>query len=315
MPNTILTYLDAVSRDENTAVTVGTFDGLHLGHRTLIETLVEKAREIGGRSVLITFNPHPREVLHGGHNPIGLLTTIEERAEILAELGIDTMVVIPFDRDFSLLSSETFIKEVIHERIGLRRFIIGYDHHFGRNREGTIKTVERIAPELGYDVHLVEAHEVKHHTVSSTRIRRALVDAGDAALAKSLLGRPYPLRGLVVHGDKKGRGIGYPTANICVGNERKVIPKNGVYAVEVHFEDKIYGGMLNIGVRPTVTESAELRIEVHIFDFDLEIYGRELKVYFHQRIREEQKFDGLEHLKSQLAQDKADCINVLKSVY
>ncbi|MFW6347104.1 MAG: riboflavin biosynthesis protein RibF, partial [Cyclonatronaceae bacterium] len=203
----------------------------------------------------------------------------------------------------------------IYDRIGLRRFIIGYDHHFGRNREGTIKTVERLAPELGYDVHLVEAHEVKHHTVSSTRIRRALVDDGDAALAKSLLGRPYPLRGLVVHGDKKGRGIGYPTANIRVENERKVIPKNGVYAVKVRFEDHTYGGMLNIGVRPTVTESAELRIEVNIFDFDHEIYGRELKIYFHQRIRDEQKFDGLEHLKAQLAQDKADCINVLKSLY
>lgn len=315
MPKTTLTYLDDLTRDDNTAVTVGTFDGIHLGHRTLIETLVNKAREIGGRSVLITFNPHPREVLHGGHNTVGLLTTIEERADILGELGVDAMVVIPFDRDFSLLSSKTFIREIIHERIGVRRFIIGYDHHFGRNREGTIKTVENLAPELGYDVHLVEAHEVKHRTVSSTRIRKALVENGDAKLAKSFLGRPYPLRGLVVHGDKRGRGIGYPTANIRVENERKVIPKNGVYAVQVAIEDRLYGGMMNIGVRPTVTETAELRLEVHIFDFDEDIYGRELRVYFHGRIRDEQKFTGLEHLKSQLAQDKADCIKVLKSVY
>lgn len=315
MLKTTLTYLDEITRDENTAVTVGTFDGIHLGHRTLIETLVNKAREINGRSVLITFNPHPREVLHGGHNTVGLLTTIEERAEILGELGVDAMVVIPFDRDFSLLSSQTFIRKIIHEQIGVKRFIIGYDHHFGRNREGTIKTVEKLAPELGYDVHLVEAHEVKHSTVSSTRIRRALVDHGDVRLTKSLLGRPYPLRGIVVHGDKKGRGIGYPTANIWVENERKVIPKNGVYAVEVKFDGKKYGGMLNIGVRPTVTESAELRVEVNIFDFDEEIYGRELKVYFHERIREEQKFSGLDHLKSQLSKDKADCKKLLNSLY
>ena len=309
-----MTYLDDITRDENTAVTVGTFDGVHLGHRTLIETLVAKAAEVGGRSVLITFNPHPREVLHGGHNTVGLLTTIEERAEILGELGVDAMVVIPFDRDFSLLSSKTFIRDIIHDRIGVKRFIIGYDHHFGRNREGTIKTVEKLAPELGYDVHLVEAHEVKHHTVSSTRIRRALVDDGDARLAQSLLGRPYPLRGIVVHGDKKGRGIGYPTANIWVENKRKVIPKNGVYAVQVAFEGRKYGGMMNIGVRPTVTRSAELRIEVNIFDFDQEIYGRELKVYFYDRIRDEQKFQGLDHLKAQLAQDKEDCKKVLNSV-
>ncbi len=314
MPMTTLTYLDNVVHDPNSAVTVGTFDGVHLGHRTLISTLVKAAKDIGGRSVLVTFDPHPREVLHGARNTVDLLTTIEERAEILHELGVDMMVVIPFDRDFSLLSSEAFIRNIIHQKVGLGRFIIGYDHQFGHNREGTIKTVNELSKSLGYGVLLVEAHEVEHHTVSSSRIRRALINDGDAALAKALLGRPYPLSGTVVHGDKNGRKIGYPTANIRVANHRKVVPKNGVYAVKAKLEDREFDGMLNIGVRPTVTSEEEVRIEVHLFDFNEQIYGRELSIKFYERIRDEQKFSGLDALKKQLASDKTNCIKVLKSV-
>ncbi len=314
MPMTTLTYLDDVAHHPASAVTVGTFDGVHLGHRTLIQKLVEKAREINGRSVLVTFNPHPREVLHGSKNTVGLLTTIEERAEILHELGVDAMVVIPFDRDFSLLSSEDFIQKIIYQKIGVEKFIIGYDHQFGRNREGTIKTVNDLSKILGYDVHLVEAHEVEHHTVSSSRIRRALINEGDAELAAALLGRPYPLSGTVVHGDKNGRKIGYPTANIRISNHRKVIPKIGVYAVKARLAEKVYDGMLNIGVRPTITEEKELRIEVNMFGIDEEIYGRELYIKFYKRIRDEQKFDGLEALKNQLARDKSDCIKALKAL-
>lgn len=312
---TTLTFLDDVTHHPNTAVTVGTFDGVHLGHRTLIKKLVAEARRINGRSVLVTFNPHPREVLHGGHNTVGLLTTIEERAEILHELGVDVMVVIPFDRDFSLLSSQDFIQKIIYQEIGVKEFIIGYDHQFGKNREGTIKTVEALSKLLGYNVHLIHAHEVEHHTVSSTKIRKALVNEGDAALAKSFLGRAYPLTGMVVHGDKKGRQLGYPTANLRVENPRKVIPANGVYAVEVDYEGKNYGGMLNIGIRPTVTNSEELRIEVNIFDFDEDIYGKNLRLRFHERIRNEKKFNGLNELKSQLSEDKEHCIKVLKTLY
>ena len=312
---TTLTYLEDVTHHPATAITVGTFDGVHLGHRTLIGKLVDKAREIGGRSVLVTFNPHPREVLHGGHNNVGLLTTLQERAEILHQLGVDVMVVIPFDRDFSLLSSQDFIQKILFSKIGIAEFIIGYDHQFGKNREGTIQTVEELSKTLGYGVHLIQAHEVAHRTVSSTLIRRALVDQGDVALARTMLGRPYPLSGMVVHGDKKGRMLGFPTANLKIEETRKVIPKIGVYAVEVLLDGKVYQGMLNIGIRPTVTNSKELRIEVNIFVFFDDIYGRELRVRFYDKIRDEKKFGGLDALRAQLHQDKADCIELFKALY
>ncbi|MCC5933063.1 MAG: bifunctional riboflavin kinase/FAD synthetase [Candidatus Cyclonatronum sp.] len=312
---TSLTYLNDATHHPQTAITVGTFDGVHLGHRTLIEKLVTKAREINGRSVLVTFNPHPREVLHGGHNTVGLLTTLEERAEILQQLGVDAMVVIPFDRDFSLLSSQDFIQKILFSKIGIAEFIIGYDHQFGKNREGTIQTVKELSGTLGYNVHLIQAHEVAHHTVSSTLIRKALVEKGDVRLARTMLGRPYPLSGMVVHGDKKGRILGFPTANLKIEETRKVIPQKGVYAVEVLLDDQVYKGMLNIGVRPTVTSSAELRIEVNIFGFTSDIYGRQLRVRFYDKIREEKKFEGLDALRAQLHQDKADCIQLFKALY
>jgi len=310
-----LTWIKNVKRSSNTAVTVGTFDGVHLGHRTLIKRLVDKAKESNSRSVLVSFDPHPREVLQGGHNSIKLLTTLQERAEILNSLGVDELVVIPFDRDFSLMSSEDFIQKVIYQKIGVKHFIIGYDHQFGKNREGTISTVKRLGDMLGFDVHMVEAHEVAHITVSSTTVRKALSEEGNVEMAAAFLGRPYQLAGMVVHGDKKGREIGYPTANIRVTNERKIIPAYGVYAVQVEYEGKLYGGMLNIGMRPTVTDSKELRIEVNIFDFSEMIYGKQLKVFFHKRIRDEVRFSSLSALKEQLATDKQDCISVLKTVY
>lgn len=310
-----LTFLKDVVRNTSTALTVGTFDGVHHGHRILISSLVEKAREINGRSVVVTFDPHPREVLHGGDNTIKLLTTLEERAQILNNMGVDEMVVIPFTRDFSLLSSEDFIEKIIYQQIGVRHFIIGYDHQFGKNREGTIGTIKRLGEMFGFDVHLVGAQEVNEITVSSTTVRKALSLKGDVELAKAYLGQPYQMTGVIVHGDKKGRQIGYPTANIKADNPRKIIPLNGVYAVSVEFEGTRYKGMMNIGLRPTVTSSKELRIEVHIFDFDQTIYGKQIKVFFHKRIRKERKFDGLSDLKKQLAKDKTDCLKAMKSVY
>lgn len=306
-----LIYLDNATHDKCTALTVGTFDGVHQGHQILIGKVVEKAREINGRSVVVTFNPHPREVLHGGHNKIKLLTTLEERVEILQGYGIDEMIVIPFDRDFSLLSSHDFIEKIVFGKIGVQHFIIGYDHQFGKNREGTITTVKKLGKELGFDVHMVDAQEVEKVTVSSTTVRKALANEGNVEMAANFLGRPYQLAGMVIHGDKKGRQIGYPTANIKVDNPRKIIPLNGVYAVTVDFENTVYKGMMNIGYRPTVTDINELRIEVNMFDFNQEIYGKQLKVHFHKRIREEQKFNGIDELKSQLGRDKENCLSAL----
>jgi riboflavin kinase/FMN adenylyltransferase len=309
-----LIYLKNATHNSRTALTVGTFDGVHQGHQILIGKVVEKAREINGRSVVVTFNPHPREVLHGGHNKIKLLTTLEERVEILKKYGIDEMIVIPFDRDFSLLSSNEFIEKIIYEKIGVSHFVIGYDHQFGKNREGTINTVKTLGESLGFEVYMVDAQEVQHITVSSTTVRKALADKGNVEMAASFLGRPYQLTGMVIHGDKKGREIGYPTANIRIDNSRKIIPLKGVYAVTIEFEGILYKGMMNIGYRPTVTDNKEIRIEVNIFDFEQEIYGKQLKVHFYKRIRDEQKFDGISELKKQLGDDKQNCLTALKSV-
>ncbi|HKJ32868.1 MAG TPA: bifunctional riboflavin kinase/FAD synthetase [Balneolales bacterium] len=301
---TEIVYLNDIKRDPNTVLTVGTFDGVHEGHKTIIKRVVDSAKKINARSALITFDPHPREILQPGKSGIKLLTTLEERAEILNDLGISVMVVIPFDRDFSLLSSEDFIKNIIFEKIGVSKFVIGYDHQFGRNREGTKATVNKLGKELGFDVEVVEAHEVGEITVSSTTVRKALKEKGDVDLAKSFLGRPYHLKGTVIHGDKRGKKIGFPTANIKPENQKKIIPKNGVYAVSIKVGDTIYKGMMNIGVRPTFDGSDERTLEVNIFEFDQNIYGEDVDLWFIKRIRDEQRFNSVDELIAQINNDK-----------
>lgn len=302
---TKLIYLHDVNRDPASVVTVGTFDGVHEGHKSLISIVVDKARKQKARSVLITFDPHPREIIDPGFS-IKLLTTLEERREILGELGVDLMVVIPFDRDFSLLSSEEFIKNIIFDKIGLSEFVIGYDHQFGRNREGTISTVTRLGKKLGFDLHIVKAHEVEKITVSSSTVRKALEEKGDVRLARQFLGRPYKIRGTVIHGEKRGKLLGFPTANIRIDNPKKITPQNGVYAVDLLIDKKIYRGMMNIGVRPTFKEK-ERTLEVNIFDFDQDLYGEAIDILFLDRIRDEKKFSGMEELTAQLENDKISC--------
>ncbi|MEX0685979.1 MAG: bifunctional riboflavin kinase/FAD synthetase [Balneolales bacterium] len=303
---TQLTYLPEVVRHPKSVVTVGTFDGVHEGHKKLIQTVVEKARSRGARSVVVSFDPHPREIINPGSSGIKLLTTLEERRTILSELGVDLMVVIPFDRDFSLLTSESFVKDIIFERIGLCEFVIGYDHQFGRNREGTISTVSRLGTKLGFEVHIVEGYEVQKVTVSSTTVRKALEEKGNVHLARQFLGRPYMINGTVVQGDKRGRELGYPTANIKINHPKKIIPYNGVYAVDVVIDGVKYRGMMNIGVRPTFGKE-ELTLEVNIFDFDLDIYGKSIDILFLERIRDEKKFSSMETLIAQLENDKICC--------
>jgi riboflavin kinase/FMN adenylyltransferase len=298
-----LVQLKNVQRDDNSVVTVGTFDGVHAGHHVLINKVVEKAKAVKGRSVIVTFDPHPREIINPGKAGIRLLTSLNERCELLAALGVDLMVVIPFDRDFSLLTSEEFIRDVIWKKIGVKEFIIGYDHQFGRNREGTIDTVKEVGKELGFGAHVVSKQEVEDRTVSSTVIRRALQESGDVKLAANLLERPYMIHGTVIHGDKRGKSIGFPTANIRVDDHRKIIPEIGVYAVKVRVEGKMYGGMMNIGVRPTFEGDDLPTIEVHIFDFDRDIYGYQIQIRFIDRLRNEKKFSGIDELTDQLAKD------------
>jgi riboflavin kinase / FMN adenylyltransferase len=308
-----LVPIDLVDHDALSVVTVGTFDGVHAGHRYLIQKLVDRAKELQCRSVVVTFDPHPREILQPGHQGIGLLTSLEERAELLGQLGVDLMVVIPFDRDFSLMSSDSFLKEIIYDKIGLKTFIIGYDHHFGKDREGDKSTVEQIGRDLGFTVEVVEAREINQVIVSSSLARRSLINEGDIHSVKECLGRSYQLSGIVVYGDGRGRSIGYPTANVRSLNTRKIIPKNGVYAVWVDIDDRTFAGMMNIGVRPTFGIHDERTLEVHLIDFDQDIYGKKIRIHFESRLRDEMKFDSVEALKAQLQLDRMLAIQRLKS--
>lgn len=305
-----LIELKNITRDPNTVVTVGTFDGVHQGHRALMEAVVTKARERNARSVVVTFDPHPREIINPGKEGIKLLTTLKERAEILEDLGVDVLLVIPFDRDFSLLSSEEFVRDIIFSKVGVSEFVIGYDHHFGRDRKGTIETIEKLGKELGFDSYVVSKQEMGDVTISSTVIRNTLAEEGDVKQAAEYLNRHYLLNGIVMHGDERGRTIGYPTANLKPEHENKVIPKNGVYAVKVRVNNEWYGGMMNIGVRPTFGEDLRT-LEVNIFDFDREIYGDTIQVRFIDRIRDEKKFDGVDELKVQLGADKHTALQIL----
>ena len=307
-----LVFLEDVERVPNSVITVGTFDGVHAGHRAIIDTVAEKARKREARSVLVTFDPHPRDIINPGDAGIKLLTTLPERSEILEELGIDTMVVIPFDRDFSLLSSEEFIRDIIYKKVGVSEFVIGYDHQFGRNREGTIETIERLGKELGFDSYVVSKREVGEKTVSSTAIRNAISEDGNVEEAANFLQRPYRLNGTVVHGDKRGKEIGFPTANIKPEHSRKIIPKDGVYAVRVRINGDWYDGMMNIGTRPTFDGKIRT-LEVNLFNFDQNIYGKEVQVRFYNRIRDEKKFEGKEELVNQLEQDQKEAKELLSS--
>lgn len=282
-------------------VTIGTFDGVHKGHRKVIGQLKRSAASIQGESVILTFFPHPRMVLFPNTEQL-LLTTGEEKISLLAELGIDHLIIHPFTREFSMLSSAEFIRTILVDGLHTKKLVIGYDHHFGKDREGSFENLKQSGPRYGFDVEEIPAQEADHIKVSSTRIRNAL-STGAVDVANNLLGYRYKLTGTVVKGQQLGRKLGYPTANIISTESFKLIPANGVYAVYVINAGKRYGGMMNIGVRPTV-DGTHRTAEVNIFDFDADIYGEQLEVEFVKWVRGEQKFGGLEELKAQLAADK-----------
>jgi riboflavin kinase/FMN adenylyltransferase len=290
-----------LSLSGDSVVTIGTFDGVHLGHRRVIEQVKATAARIGGESVLLTFFPHPRMVLFPNTEQL-LLNTQEEKIALLRELGIDHLIIHPFTREFSMLSSADFIEKVLVQGLRTKRLVIGYDHHFGKDREGSFENLKKSGPRFGFEVEEIPAHETDSIKVSSTRIREAL-SAGHVDVANNLLGYTYRLTGTVVKGQQLGRKLGYPTANIISPEPYKLIPGNGVYAVNVISGGKRYGGMMNIGVRPTV-DGLHRTSEVNIFDFSADIYGETLTVEFVQWVRGERKFDGLDALKLQLAADK-----------
>ena len=292
----------------NAVVTSGTFDGVHLGHQKILNRLKEVAFETGGESVVITFYPHPRSVISPDNKTINLLSTLDEKIELLEKNGINHLVIIPFTREFSELSSEEFIQKILIETIGTKTLVIGFDHRFGKNREGGFDYLKENKARYGFEIEEISRHDLENVGISSSKIRNALLN-GDVPTADHFLGRNYSLSGVIVKGKQLGRTIGFPTANIQVREIAKLIPADGVYAVRVYYREEEFGGMLNIGNRPTVDGTFKT-IEVNIFNFDREIYGENLKVEFILKIRNEQKFNGLDELKAQIAKDKETCLEI-----
>jgi len=286
----------------NAVVTTGTFDGVHVGHVKIIKRLVEITKKIGGESVLLTFWPHPRVIVSPSNDDIKLLTTIDEKSEIIAKLGIDHLVILPFTREFSELSSEQYIEDILTKGLGTKVLVIGYDHRFGKNREGGIDYLLKHSDRFKIKIEEIPRQEIENITISSTKIRNAIIN-GKVQIANELLGRPYSFSGHVVKGRQLGRTIGFPTANVQVQKNYKLIPKNGVYACKIILRNQEYKGIMNIGNRPTVDGIGRTQ-EVHIFDFNDDIYGEILKVEIIEFIREEIKFDSIEKLVTQI---KLDC--------
>jgi riboflavin kinase / FMN adenylyltransferase len=294
-------------------VTIGTFDGVHLGHQQILQQLKQEAGRIGGETVIITFHPHPRKVV-ASSQPIYLINTIEEKKMLLEMQGIDHLVVVPFTAEFSQQSPEDYIEQFLVKKFQPHTIIIGYDHRFGQGRKGDYKLLEALSPRFGYRLVEIPAQVINENTVSSTLIRESVLK-GDITAANALLGYNFFFSGKVVHGKKLGRELGYPTANLEIETEEKLVPGNGIYVVEVARPGRhtvIYGGMMSIGVRPTIGVT-ERTIEVNIFDFDEEIYDEKIQVTVLKYLREEKKFNNLEELKEQLAVDKEDSLRFLKN--
>lgn len=302
--------LDGFKKLDFAVVTSGTFDGVHYGHQKILQRLEEITRKNDGESVLLTYWPHPRLVLFPDQE-LFMLTSIEEKAELLSRKHVDHLVIIPFTEEFSNLSSESFIKDILVDRIGTKKLVIGYDHKFGKNRSGSFEELKKDGPIYGFEVEEIPKQMIENNAVSSTKIRKALI-AGEIDIANEYLGRPFCIHGKVIEGDKIGRTLEFPTANIEVFFKHKLIPAEGIYAVKVDVGNECYKGMLNIGFRPTFG-GTQKRVEVNIFDFDNNIYGEEIKVEFYHKIRSEIKFQNVGALKSQLQQDKKVALSILKS--
>ncbi len=295
----------------NAVITIGTFDGVHKGHRQIIDKMKTEAASIQGETVIITFDPHPRKVVSSEFMGIRLITTMEERIELLEEIGIDHLVVVPFTDVFANQSAEEYIHDFLVQKFHPHTIIIGYDHRFGRDRAGNFQLLEAKAARYGYSLMEIPKHVLENISISSTNIRKAIIH-NDTDTVNKVLGYDFFFSGLVVHGNKLGRKLGYPTANLKVRDEDKIIPGNGIYAVYAQpegYTEKLKG-MMSIGFRPTV-DGKQRVIEVNIFDFDSDIYDQQLKVYVRKYLRPELKFDGLEALVKQIDQDKLNSLAVL----
>lgn len=326
-------HINDFKRLKNAVVTIGTFDGVHLGHQKIIKKLVEEAKEIGGESVILTFFPHPRMILNPEDHQVKMINTMPEKARLLQDLGVDHLIITPFTRDFSNQSPQDYIKDALVGQIGMKSIVIGYDHRFGKDRKGSFAELQDYSKVYNYKLNEIPEEDIKNLAVSSTRIRKSLAK-GDVEDANELMGHPFVLSGKVIKGDQIGRTLGYPTANLIVEESYKLIPSDGIYAVTVEVQEnknknqelhnpyqpinsissnlntqisipntKIYKGMAYIGHRPTINGLSQ-NIEVNIFDFSEDIYHQNIKMEFHHFIRHDVKFEGLEKLTEQLGKDK-----------
>lgn len=299
----IFNQISACQNLQNPVLSLGMYDGVHVGHQEIIHKLNQIAEEVGGESVLLTFDPHPRIALNKGADELQLLTTLDEKIELLEKAGLQNLILHPFTHDFSELSAYDFVRNLLVDEIGIHSIVIGYDHQFGKNRSGNFEQLNQWAQDLNFNCVKIEEIQSNGQQTSSTKIRKALLN-GDLDFANQALGRNYALSGQVIHGDQLGRTLGFPTANLAI-EKYKLIPQNGVYVVKAHLGKEIFKGLLSIGTRPTVTNSNEKRVEVYLLDFDREIYGKTLSIACLHKIRDDQKFDSLELLVEQMNRDKA----------
>ncbi len=294
---------------KNPAVTIGTFDGVHLGHQKIIQQLKEGAESIKGESVILTFYPHPRMVLFPDDEDLKLLNTEEEKKDLLEKFGVEHLIVHPFTKKFSRITYTEYVRDILVNKLNVKKLIIGYNHHFGRNREGAFQQLKKLAAVYDFELEKIAAQDINKIEISSTKIRKAL-DAGDIKTANKFLGYEYSIKGKVVKGKGLGKELGYPTANIQIDDKHKLIPADGVYAVTIQAENKMHHGMMSIGLNPTAGGDKKT-IEVNIFDFDKDIYGENIRIFFKQKLRDEKKFENMEALKKAIDGDKEKSLKIL----
>lgn len=293
-----------------TIVTIGTFDGVHLGHQKILGRLAELKAETGLQTAVLTFEPHPRKVLFPDQKDLRLLTMIEEKLELLQKNGVDVAVVYPFTAAFSELDAETYVRDILHKQMKVSRLVIGYDHRFGKGRTGNIDVLRQFAGTYQFEVEEISARDIDNIAISSTKIRKAL-EEGQVELAAEYLGHPYSISSTVVQGKQLGRTLGYPTANLQQSPPDKLIPDRGVYLAAVRVNNQDYYGMMSVGYNPTTDQDHKIKTEVHIFDFNQDIYGKDITVSFLKRLRDEKKFAGLDDLKNQLHHDREMCLAII----
>ncbi len=294
----------------NAVLTIGTYDGVHFGHQQIIRRLHELAQQTNGESILLTFDPHPRLVLNPKDDKLKLISTIDEKEQLLEPFGLDHLVIAEFSKSFASIDAEVYIEKILVENFHPKKIIIGYDHHFGKDRKGNIHLLRSLSEKFNYDVEEIPAQTIDEISVSSTKVRSALLD-GDILTANQLLAYPFSIKGKVIHGDKIGRILGFPTANIEVSNIHKLIPASGVYAVKIKIDGEYYKGALSIGYRETVFDNSKLTIEVFILDFEKELYDKELDIIFVDYMRPQIKYENWDLLKVQIEKDVEQVRNVV----